>query len=150
MFIHDTANERVRRGLEAVRFRAWPKVTHVELDCVPGFLFREPALRHELWYGLGLVLVDASQPAYLDGNVYENRYYESAPLFAEIRDLVVARETQEGQAPPTSKTLRQRVAQLEAELEGAHEDIEGLSTSMSWKLTAPLRAAKERVRRAVR
>ena len=58
-----------------MRFAAWPKVAHVELDWVPGRLFAEPALRNELWYGLGLVLVDAARLAYVDGPVYEQRYH---------------------------------------------------------------------------
>ena len=58
ILIHDTANEQVRGGIEAVRFAAWPKVAHVELDWVPGQLLAEPALRNELWFGLGLVVVD--------------------------------------------------------------------------------------------
>ena len=62
--IHDTANEDVRRGLDAVRDpRAFPKVVYVDLDFVPGRVCRYPELRHELWYGLGLVVVDASRPA---------------------------------------------------------------------------------------
>ena len=64
ILIHDSANERVRQGLEAVHFAAWPKVTHVELDWIPGQLFAEPALRNELWFGLALVLVDSARLAY--------------------------------------------------------------------------------------
>ena len=92
ILIHDTANEGVRRGVDAVRFAAWPKVSHVELDWIPGQLFAEPALRNELWYGLGLVVVDAARLAYQNGSVYERRYQPAGPLLAEIRELVQARE----------------------------------------------------------
>jgi hypothetical protein len=92
ILIHDTANERVRQGVEAVRFAAWPKVAHVELDWIPGQLFAESELRNELWYGLGLVIVDATRLAYLNGSVYEQRYHPAGALLARARDLVLARE----------------------------------------------------------
>ena len=119
VLIHDTANERVREGVDAVRFAAWPKVAHVELDWIPGQLFAEPELRNELWYGLGLVIVDATRLAYLDGSVYQERYHPAAALLARARDLVLARE----RVPPSAHTLEDggagdRVAELEAELGG--------------------------------
>jgi hypothetical protein len=171
MLIHDTANERVRAGIDAVHFAAWPKVAHVELDWIPGRLFAEPALRNELWYGLGLVIVDASRIASRNGEVYERRYHAAAPLLARARDLVIARE----QVPPRMRApevealaLRQKVAELEAELaslrareaaleselelakrshEGAERALENIKGSASWKMTEPLRGAKRRVRR---
>ena len=67
-------------------------MAHVELDWIPGQLFAEPALRNELWYGLGLVLVDSTRLVYGNGSVYEQRYQSAGPLLAEIRELVLARE----------------------------------------------------------
>jgi hypothetical protein len=58
ILIHDVNNEQVRRGVDAVRYRDWRKVVYVELDSVPGYMFSEERLRHELWGGLGLVVVD--------------------------------------------------------------------------------------------
>ena len=123
ILIHDVANERVRQGVDAVRFAAWPKVAHVELDWIPGQLFAEPALRNELWYGLGLVIVDSSRLAYLNGSVYEQRYHPAAPLLAQVRELVVARERVRRATParrmqPT--LLRQRLAELESARGGPH------------------------------
>ena len=175
ILVHDTANERVRQGLDAVRFAAWPKVAHVELDWIPGQLFAEPELHNELWFGLGLVLVDSSRLAYVNGAIYEQRFYPAAPLLAQIRELVVARE----QVPPPARSpqheadeLRKRVAAVAAELAVARSSealaraelqaqlttlrenyaraeraLENIKGSASWKMTAPLRVAK---RRAVR
>ncbi|MGI8714107.1 MAG: class I SAM-dependent methyltransferase [Solirubrobacteraceae bacterium] len=171
ILIHDTANERVRQGVDAVRFAAWPKVAHVELDWVPGRLFAEPALRNELWFGLGLVIVDVERPAYLTGSVYEQRYHPTGPLLAEIRDRMRERE----QVPPgvgslTAQTaaLTHRVAELEVQLSaartaearlraevltlaprltGAERALANVTGSASWKLTQPLRGAKRRVGR---
>jgi hypothetical protein len=106
--MHDTANEEVRRGLDAIPWRAWPKVAHVNLDMVPGHVCRHPDLRHELWYGLGLVVLDAARPAYRRGlrlrrrkrgihgyfgdEVVESRFYSSAELLRDGRAAVIARE----------------------------------------------------------
>ena len=60
LLIHDTANEEVRRGLDAIHFEAFPKVAYVDLDFVPGHVCQMPELRNEIWYGLGLVVIDAS------------------------------------------------------------------------------------------
>ena len=97
--IHDIANERVRLGVDAVRFAAWPKVAYVHLDWIPGQLFREPGLEHELWYGLGLVVVDASRSAYGNGEVFEQRYFPVAPLLADGRETLLAHPSRAGQAP---------------------------------------------------
>lgn len=171
ILIHDTANERVRQGVDAVRFAAWPKVAHVELDWIPGRLFAEPALRNELWFGLGLVIVDVERPAYLNGSVYEQRYHPAGPLLAEIRGRMRERE----QVPPGAQSLRSRaetlssrVAELEVALSGARtaqarlraevltlaprltgaeRALANVTGSASWKLTQPLRGAKRRVAR---
>ena len=68
LLIHDTANEEVRRGLDAIHFEAFPKVAYVDLDFVPGHVCQMPELRHEIWYGLGLVVIDATRPAYVGSN----------------------------------------------------------------------------------
>lgn len=171
ILIHDTANERVRRGVDAVRFAAWPKVAHVELDWIPGHLFAEPTLRNELWFGLGLVIVDVTAPAYRSGSVYEPRFSPAGPLLAQIRDLVLERE----RVPPSAQSpghetavLRQRVAELEVQLsaartgeawlraevltlrprlQGAQRALENITGSASWKLTEPFRAGKQRLAR---
>ena len=111
----------MRQGVDAVRFAAWPKVAHVELDWIPGQLFAEPALRNELWYGLGLVIVDSSRLAYLNGSVYEQRYHPAAPLLAQVRDLVVARERR----PPGLQTLQDEANALQKRLAAARSRTRG-------------------------
>jgi Methyltransferase domain len=90
--MHDTLNENVREGLEEVPYEAYPKVAHVDLDFVAGYMFREEALQHELWGGLGLVLVDAARKAYFSPRVRQERYYPAYPIFREMRDKLVSRE----------------------------------------------------------
>jgi Methyltransferase domain len=89
---HDTMNETVREGLERVPFEAYPKVAYVDLDFVAGYMFREVGLAHELWGGLGLVVVDARRKAYFSEPIRQSRYYEMFPLMSAIRDLVLEQE----------------------------------------------------------
>jgi hypothetical protein len=168
LLIHDTGNERVRSGLDAVPFAAWPKVAHVELDWVPGRLFAEPDLRHQLWFGLGLVIVDAARLAYAAGDVFEQRYEPSAMVMALGRDLLLAGGS--GGATPLAREeqmslLRRRtaggagaglgreaemleeLATLRDRLAGAERALTNIKGSASWKMTEPLRAAKTRAAR---
>jgi hypothetical protein len=92
ILLHDTANEVVRSGIELVPLEAYPKVAYVELDLLAGYMFREPGLLHELWGGLGLVVVDGARFAYFAPGVRQRRYYEAGPLLSIARDVVVARE----------------------------------------------------------
>jgi Methyltransferase domain len=58
ILLHDTANEEVRRGLEEVPYRSYPKVRAVDLDFVPGYLVKSSPFHHEVWGGLGLIVID--------------------------------------------------------------------------------------------
>lgn len=164
ILIHDTANERVRQGVDAVSFTAWPKVAHVELDWVPGQLFAEAALRNELWYGIGLVLVNTSRLAYSQGPVYAQRYYPAAPLLAEARDLMAAQQRLTGPPPSTDNdvgslrrslgaaldreaALRAEVLTLRERCQRDSQTLQNVISSPSWRLTEPLRAAKRQAAR---
>ena len=158
--IHDTANERVRLGLDAIRFAAWPKVAYVHLDWVPGQLFsddaRDPAgrpLANELWYGLGLVVVDAAAGAYASVDVQEQRYFPAAPLLAAGREALIARDG--GAAGPRASGMPDPEVDLQWELDRTREEIvrrdaelAGIFDSPSWRVTAPLRRAKGRLQAA--
>lgn len=92
LLIHDSANEEVRLGLDSIRFTDWPRVTHVELDWVPGQLFKQPEARNQLWGGLALIMVGTPPPARLVDNVYQQSYHDAAHLLAIARDEIKARE----------------------------------------------------------
>jgi hypothetical protein len=146
VLVHNTANEQVRAGADAVPYAAYPKVAHVNLDFVPGYMFREPARAHQPSGGLGLVMVNAARTAYFPATpVIEDRYYEVGHLYPQIRDFVAAQE----RGRPTSVAEERDQSRLIGELAAARSErdhYKGLSESMigsaSWKLTAPLRAAK--------
>jgi hypothetical protein len=58
ILVHDTLNQEVRRGLEAVPYAEIPKVAFVDLDFVAGYVPAELPLRGQCWGGLGLIVVD--------------------------------------------------------------------------------------------
>jgi Methyltransferase domain len=138
--MHDTMNEVVRAGLEQVRYGAYPKVAHVDLDFVAGYMFREPSLKHELWGGLGLVVVDSGRSGYFAGNVRQTRYYPAHELIRSARDQLVGR----GEDDPSE------MRQLRAELEATRGWLADVQSSVSWKVTAPLRALKRRLQGALK
>jgi Methyltransferase domain len=140
ILMHDTMNEVVRAGLEEVRYGAYPKVAHVDLDFVAGYMFQEPSLKHELWGGLGLVVVDSSRSAYFTGNVRQSRYYPAYDLIRAARDQLLDL----GEAQPSE------VRELRQELAETRGWLEAVQSSASWKLTSPLRALKTRLARALK
>jgi len=150
ILIHDATNEQVRSGLDAVRYAAYPKVAHVNLDFVPGYMFRDPDHLHELWGGLGIVIVDATRSAYFpDAPVIENRYYEAGQYYPQLRDLVAAQE--HGRPCSTAeareqRTITEELAAVRAERDHYQRQSEAVTGSLSWKLTAPLRTARSRRR----
>jgi hypothetical protein len=167
ILIHDTTNETVRAGLDSVHYAAWPKVAHVDLDFVPGYMFLEARLRHELWGGLGLVVVDAARLAYTAESVLQRRYYAAAPLFAEMRDVVMQRDSVATTSGPESSAadrattleekLQQHIMELEAEIlrvtsvSAHHEALwRKMMSSGSWKVTTPLRALVGQARSRLR
>ncbi len=141
ILIHDIANEEVRRGVDAVRFEGYPKVTHVELDWVPGQMFAQAELRHELWFGL--VLVDTAAFAYGEG-AYQERYYPNAPLLVEARDRVLEREAAVAVPSPVNQ---RSILGLQRQLEPERALRTALLAEPSWRLTAPLRRLRGRVKR---
>ena len=54
--VHDTLNERVRTGLETIDYGRYEKVTFVDLDFLPGQVFRRGPWKGEHWCRLGLLV----------------------------------------------------------------------------------------------
>ncbi|HEX2392256.1 MAG TPA: class I SAM-dependent methyltransferase [Solirubrobacterales bacterium] len=152
ILIYDTANPEVRSGLDAVHYGAFPKVAHVNLDFVPGYMFRDPDRLYELGGGLGIVMVNAARTAYFPTMpVVEDRYYEAGHLLPQVRELVVARDRSEPTSLAQEREQHELAEQLAAaRLERDHYQhlSEVLMSSSSWKITAPLRAAAKRAARS--
>ena len=86
ILLHDTANEVVRAGIDAVDLATYPKVAHADFDFVAGYLFREESLRDEIWGGLGVIIADGatSRPDGFDPR--QERIHETASILREHRD----------------------------------------------------------------
>jgi hypothetical protein len=125
ILVHDTLNERVRAGMEQVDYAAFGKVRLVDLDFVQGRALREGG---ELWAGLGIVVagfelgVGAAGPA----------VYGAPEVYASLT----------ASARPDYNPL----AEVEQELATQREVLAMIEGSLSWRLTAPLRAVS-RLRR---
>ena len=139
--MHDSMNEEVRRGLELVDYDAWRKVRYVELDCVAGYLFRDP-LEKELWGGLALVVVDAEDPRPPGASAYQQRFYEHHPLLLSARDALTAPPGD----PAELERLRAEHAAVVADLERHRAGLAAIRQSVSWRITTPLRRAKSRLK----
>jgi hypothetical protein len=83
--VHDTMNEEVRAGLERIDFDGEQAVRYVELDCVAGFLFREP-LEGELWGGLGVVVLHDEWPRHPGAPASSGRYHSTHELLLRARE----------------------------------------------------------------
>ena len=118
ILIHDTTNEEVRAGVEQVRFGAYPKVAHVDLDFVAGYLCREESLRHELWGGLGLVLVDASRLVYGSEPAQQRDIYGAQRLLAYAKAALLDEELDSVGQAPAARALSRAVSEEVHELEG--------------------------------
>jgi hypothetical protein len=105
-----------------VAYEDHPRVGYVELDFVPGYMFREPSLRGELWGGLGLIVMESKQPRPPGQSPRQVHYHDAYELFAGAK-------------------------QARLELERHQEWLHGIQGSASWRLTAPLRAAARALRR---
>jgi hypothetical protein len=164
IMVHNACNERMRAGLNAVHYEAWPKVAHVDLDFIAGYVFEEGALRNQLGGGIALALIDAERLAYGGRSMLRGARYPTASLLARARDLLVADEsaavTAESDTPPESALtsgggeevnplegkLIDRITELEGEIlrlssvAAHHEGLwQDMMDSASWTVTKPLR-----------
>jgi hypothetical protein len=120
--MHDSMNEEVRRGMDAVDYDAWPKVRFVHLDAVAGYAFNAP-LAGELWGGLAMIVVDDAHPREASEPAQTPLYQPTQPLVLAGRDFDGAR----------------------AEAERARHKLAVIEGSRTWRATEPLRALKRRL-----
>jgi hypothetical protein len=152
---HDTLNEEVRQGLEEVDYASYQKVAWIDLDFVPGYVAQLPARLGECWGGLGLVVVDSSGAFRANGPIRSNDLFEQHKLVwpsaqwirragpnapEQLGNLTYADEAVGGPADD------QRIEALTAELARRDDWLRGIEGSASWRLTAPLRTLKRRLR----
>jgi hypothetical protein len=116
-----------RAALEALPWLSWPRVRHVDLEYLPPRAVQGPA--GGLVGGLGLVILDADAPEWV----------ERTPDFAAMAQLLPRLNSAWLPARPAAEELEAgRRAQAE---------LAAITSSASWRITAPLRAAKRAVGR---
>lgn len=135
---HDSLNQDVRSGLESVHYGGVDKVAFVDLDFVGGYVPAEPPLLGECWGGLALIVVDATGRF---GLAHEGRRPKMAPLSDlvwsaadNLRAGGVAESEAAEEPPPQDDADRYRTL------------VEEMRGSLSWRITAPLRSARARLR----
>lgn len=132
---HDTLNEQVRSGLESVSYEDYDKVAFVDLDFVGGYVPADGELRGQCWGGLALVVVDKS-----------GAFRETFEGGTEMTDLSLL-------VWPTARSMRNGSGVAEAgpqdseELALQRQLVTDMQSSFSWRLTAPLRRGRARLRR---
>ncbi len=137
ILLHDTLHEHVRAGLDEVDYDRFDKVRFVDFDFVQGRVLREGPQANELWYGLGLVVTgwdldDGDWPvAYAASDVYES-FGESL-----VRNGAL-----------TNRLGYDQLAEQERWLEDTRNTVRLMEQSWSWRITAPLRTARDLARRA--
>jgi hypothetical protein len=149
---HDTLNEEVREGLEEIDYDSYEKVAWVDLDFIPGYVAQLPARLGECWGGLGLVIVDSSGAFRSGGPIRGHDLFEHHKLVWPAAQWIrsagpdAAERLGDLSLAQSVHTSSEQDAALAAELEHHRVWLRGIEGSMSWRLTAPLRALKRRVR----
>jgi hypothetical protein len=138
ILLHDTLNARVRAGLEGVDYDGNEKISYVDLDFVQGRVMADGPQKDELWYGLGLVVVgwdlgdDADWPQpYPAPDVYG--------AFSEARP---------GAGKASERLGYTQLLDVERDLAVERDVVRLMQSSLSWRMTAPLRRAHDAARRA--
>jgi hypothetical protein len=128
ILVHDTMNPGVRSGFVGVDYASFGKVAYVETELVAGYAVASGPFAGQMWGGFGLIGVDADAVVPGQPPQGQRERYES---YDALRALVAPAEDAE---------------RLHADLERARRVMADLQCSLSWRLTAPLRAAKRALR----
>jgi hypothetical protein len=128
ILLHDTMNEETRGGIESVGLAAHPRVVYHELDLVAGYEFAGGHFDGQAWGGLGVVLTgERPLPGYRESSA-QTRYRQAFRLFQDGR-----RHAHE-------------LASCREEAERSRALLAAVQSSLSWRVTAPLRWAKRSLR----
>lgn len=103
---HDSANDDVRAGLEAVRFEDYPHVAFANLDFISGYLAADPVRHLEIWNGLAIVVLDADRQ---EPPIEEPAFFDSALVLRQGRERAQARSG-DGEAEPVQQAPEQAPA----------------------------------------
>jgi hypothetical protein len=97
---HDTMNDEVRAGLSRIEASAEPKIAYYDLEFLPGRLHHGGNLHHQLWGGLGVMVVDAHSSHTKPVRTPDQTAYNMYEIVAYARDALVAEEHKGGPTGP--------------------------------------------------
>lgn len=117
ILIHDTSNPIVRSGVDAVDWDGCAKVAHVQPDWISGYIFSAEHFAHELWGGLGLVIVDAARARDRERSPLDDRYVPMGPLLERARRAAAEEEQRAAQLAAARQAAREQLARGDAEHE---------------------------------
>jgi hypothetical protein len=122
--VHDTLSVRVRSGLEQIAFAEYQKVGYVDLDFVQGNVRAEGQSKDDLWCGLGLIVT---------GQTVDHPWPRTYPAPDVYRAF--ARSRADDGSPIGDRQMRR----LEDDLAVQRSLVALMESSLSWRLTSPLR-----------
>lgn len=147
ILVHDSFNPLVRAGIEAVGLGNHPKVAGFDLDFVPGRVGRAGSLDDHLVGGFAFVIVDAARR---EAGGVELGYWSLKPDLTVFHDAYAAAARTAaivgGEADATPRGAV-RLAPEDVEAAALWRELESVRNSLSWRITAPLRAVGARIRR---
>lgn len=152
LLLHDSFNPEVRAGIESAGTADHPKVVGFDIDFVPGRMAKLDPLSDQLLGGFSLIIVDADaarEHRSVELGLWSLRptpilLYDGYETALRSAELIAAHGTP---AHPT----RTAPVRLDAEHLGREQlrrELAAMRSSWSWRITAPLRALRARVRAA--
>jgi hypothetical protein len=149
IILHDSLNDDVRAGFKRIDYAAEPKVVYADLDFIGGHLSHQGPFHHELWGGLGIVVLDRGGQELTPPEGDNSRFYDLFEMLSPVRDALVLRDEHgepvgPGTVAEAIGTTREELERTRGEAVMARRWLEELQSSASWRVTAPLRAAKRR------
>jgi hypothetical protein len=143
ILFHDTANDVVRAGLDAVDWDRVADLAYLDLDFVPGYAVVDGIYTGDCWGGLGLAVRDPERVASL-GRLARQPFL---PAPAALQAWQDAKKTAAAKVPsevPVQASSGE-LEELRAHNARLEHWLDAMKTSASWKLTQPLRDLKTRV-----
>jgi hypothetical protein len=104
---HDSSNEEVRRGIDAVAVGEFPKLIHVDCDLLGGYVLADGRFAGEVWGGFALFLVDESHSLDAEQIGWHELTLDTARLLREGRDRHLG--SRRARLRGIAKRLRRRV-----------------------------------------
>jgi hypothetical protein len=132
ILLHDTLNERVRAGLEEIDVESFSNVTFVDLDFVPGLVRKEGALKDDFWSGLGLIVTG-----------WELAEEDHWPAVYAVPEVYASFSDMRAKTDDERRIGYEQLLKLDGELAEQKKIVSMMKSSLSWRITSPLRTLRQ-------